>query len=52
VLTRAQVSGLDAATQLLLLIGSEQRNFVDLLEIGLQAAFGGNDCLPAVRLIA
>jgi hypothetical protein len=33
---------LDATTQLLLLLGREQRDLVDLLEVGLQATFGGN----------
>ncbi len=42
VLARRQVTGLDAAAKFLLLLGSEGRNLVDLLEIGLQTALCGN----------
>jgi hypothetical protein len=42
VLARSQVTILDASAQIALFLGGEQRDFVDLLEIGLQASFGGN----------
>jgi len=41
-LARGPVAVLDPAAQLLLLVGGEELDLVDLLEIGLQAAFGGN----------
>jgi hypothetical protein len=46
VLARSQVAGLDAAAERALLLGVEERHLVDLLEIGLQAAFGRNDGAP------
>jgi len=39
VFARGHVSLLDAVSQVLLLFGREQGDFVDLLKIGLQAAF-------------
>jgi hypothetical protein len=42
VLPRGEVAGLDAAAELLLLVGAEERGLVDLDQIGLEAAFGGN----------
>jgi hypothetical protein len=32
----------DAPAEILLLISCEERDFVDFLEVGLEAAFGGN----------
>jgi hypothetical protein len=42
VLACRQVSGLDAATQLAFLRGGQERDLVDLEQVGLEAAFGGN----------
>jgi hypothetical protein len=42
VLAGRGVTLLDAAAELLLLLGGEEGDFVDLLEIGLEAAFGRN----------
>jgi hypothetical protein len=42
VLARFLVARLDPAAELLLLVGGEEGDFVDFLEIGLEAAFGGN----------
>jgi hypothetical protein len=39
VLPRLQVARLDAATQDFLLVCGQERDLVDLLEVGLQAAF-------------
>jgi len=46
VLARGEVAALDAAAELELLLRVEERNLVDLVEIGLQAAFGGNGGAP------
>jgi hypothetical protein len=50
VLARGQVAVLDPAPELLLLLGREQRDLVDLLEIRLQATFCGNGGLLGVGL--
>jgi len=42
VLARGQVSGLDATPQLAFLLGGQERDLVDLEQVGLEAAFGGN----------
>jgi len=46
VLAGGKVTGLDAAAQGQLLLRGEQGDFVDLLKVGLQAAFGGNSGAP------
>jgi hypothetical protein len=42
VLPRGEVTGLDAAAEPLLLVGREEGDLVDLDQVGLEAAFGGN----------
>jgi hypothetical protein len=46
VLASGEVAGLDAPPEGELLLGVEQGNFVDLLEVGLQTAFGRNSGAP------
>jgi len=42
VLAGLQVALLNPRSELLLLVGGEERDLVDLLQVGLEAAFGGN----------
>jgi hypothetical protein len=49
VLSRLQIALLDAAPQGDLLLRGEQRDLVDLLEIGFQAAFGRNGGLRGIE---
>jgi len=46
VLASLEVTGLDAVSKLDLLLRGQERHFVDLVEIGLQAAFVGNGSSP------
>jgi len=46
VLARFEVTSLDATAQVLLLLGGEEVDLVDLLEIGLETAFGRNGGPP------
>jgi hypothetical protein len=46
VLASLEVTGLDAVSKLDLLLRGQERYFVDLVEIGLQAAFVGNGSSP------
>jgi len=42
VLARFQVAGLDAPSEVLLLVGRQERDLVDFDQVGLKAAFGRN----------
>jgi len=46
VLTRFEVAGLDAAAELELLVGRQERYLVDFLEVSFEAAFSGNGSAP------
>jgi len=46
VLARGTITTLNSTAERLLLFGVQERDFVDLLEISLQAAFGGNGRAP------
>jgi hypothetical protein len=46
VLARLEVSALDAFAESELLLCAQQRNFVDLLQVRFQAAFGRNGKSP------
>jgi hypothetical protein len=50
VLAGFEITGLDPASQRELLLGAQERDLVDLLEIGLEAAFGGNGWAPGEGL--
>jgi hypothetical protein len=45
---RSQIAVLNAAAEFLLLVGGQQRDLVDLLEVRLQAPFGRNGGLLRV----
>jgi hypothetical protein len=46
VLARLEISALDALAESELFLRAEQRNFVDLLQVRFQAAFGRNGKSP------
>jgi len=49
VLPCLEIAALDAATELLLLVGGEERDLVDLVQVGLETAFGGDGGPPGSR---